>query len=103
MNELTSFQRDLVYCIAALEGPSGMEVGRELEEYTVAEVNHGRLYPNLNELVEEGLVEKKKERRPDEPVYAHTTGKRTDQRASTMGIRETARGWNRSRLNQSLN
>ena len=60
MNELTSFQRDLVYCIAALERPSGIEVGRELEESTPTEVNHGRLYPNLDELVDEGLIRKEK-------------------------------------------
>jgi len=60
MNELTGFQRDMVYCIAALDGPSGVEVRRELEEYSSAEVNHGRLYPNLDELVDEGVIRKEK-------------------------------------------
>ena len=60
MNELTGFQRDMVYCIAALDEPSGVEIRRELEEYSSAEVNHGRLYPNLDDLVGEGLIKKEK-------------------------------------------
>ena len=60
MYELTGFQRDMVYCIAALDGPSGAEIRRELEEYSPTEVNHGRLYPNLDELVDEGLIRKEK-------------------------------------------
>lgn len=58
MYELTGFQRDIVYCIAALDEPYGLEIGRELEGYSSTEVNHGRLYPNLNQLVDEGLVKK---------------------------------------------
>ena len=58
MYDLTGFQRDMLYCIATLNEPSGAEIRRELEEYSTAEVNHGRLYPNLNDLVDEGLVRK---------------------------------------------
>jgi len=58
MHKLTGFQRDMLYCIAALDEPYGLEIGRELEEYSSTEVNHGRLYPNLNQLVDEGLVKK---------------------------------------------
>jgi DNA-binding PadR family transcriptional regulator len=36
----------------------GLAIKRELEEYYDDEVNHGRLYPNLDNLVEMGLVEK---------------------------------------------
>jgi DNA-binding PadR family transcriptional regulator len=36
----------------------GLAVKRALESYYDSEVNHGRLYPNLDELVEMGLVEK---------------------------------------------
>ncbi len=60
MHELTGFQRDMVYCIAALDKPYGLEIGRELEEYSSAEVNHGRLYPNLDDLVDEGVIRKEK-------------------------------------------
>ena len=60
MDELTGFQRDLLYCIAAIEEPYGLEIKRELEEYLSIDVNHGRLYPNLDQLVEEGLLRKEK-------------------------------------------
>lgn len=60
MDELTGFQRDLLYCIAALDEPYGLEIGRQLEEYMSTDVNHGRLYPNLNDLVDEGLLKKEK-------------------------------------------
>jgi DNA-binding PadR family transcriptional regulator len=36
----------------------GLAIKRELEEYYGEEVNHGRLYPNLDDLVERGFVEK---------------------------------------------
>ena len=58
MYELTSFQRDILYCTAALDEPSGVQIRRELEEYSSTDVNHGRLYPNLDQLVEEGLLNK---------------------------------------------
>ena len=57
MFELTSFQRDLLYVIAGMDDPSGQEVKGRLEEI-LGEMSHGRLYPNLDALVEEGLVEK---------------------------------------------
>ena len=60
MDELTGFQRDLLYCIAAIEEPYGLEIKRELEEYLSIDVNHGRLYPNLDQLVEGGLLKKEK-------------------------------------------
>lgn len=57
MFELTGFQRDLLTVIAGLEKPSGQTVKEEIER-EIDEVNHGRLYPNLDALVESGLVEK---------------------------------------------
>ena len=59
MDDLTAFQRDLLYVSAGFDKPpSGQMVGSELEEYYESEINYGRLYPNLDELVEQGLVEK---------------------------------------------
>ena len=55
--ELTGFQRDVLTVIAGLDKPSGQDVKDALEE-DIGEVNHGRLYPNLDAVVEEGLVEK---------------------------------------------
>jgi DNA-binding PadR family transcriptional regulator len=60
MNELTGFQRDLLVAIAGLDSPKGLEIKNELDEYYSSEINHGRLYPNLDDLVEAGLVEKGK-------------------------------------------
>jgi PadR family transcriptional regulator PadR len=56
--ELTAFQRDLLFVIAGQNEPHGLALKSVLEESYEAEINHGRLYPNLDELVEAGLVEK---------------------------------------------
>ncbi len=58
MYDLTGFQRDLLYVAAGLEKPHGLAIKTELEEFYMSDINHGRLYPNLDELVEKGLVEK---------------------------------------------
>lgn len=59
MNDLTAFQRDLLRVIGGMdEGPIGLEVKREVEDYYDSEVNHGRLYPNLDTLVQKGLIAK---------------------------------------------
>ena len=58
MYDLTAFQRDLLYVIAGLDKPHGLAIKAELETYYETEVHHGRLYPNLDTLVEKGLVEK---------------------------------------------
>lgn len=58
MHDLTGFQRDLLYVLAGLDAPKGLAIKDELEQYYESEINHGRLYPNLDELVEKGLIEK---------------------------------------------
>jgi DNA-binding PadR family transcriptional regulator len=58
MYDLTGFQRDLLYVIAGLGEPKGLAIKDELEEYYEGEINHGRLYPNLDTVVEKGLVVK---------------------------------------------
>ncbi|WP_254766761.1 PadR family transcriptional regulator [Salinilacihabitans rarus] len=58
MYDLTAFQRDLLYVTAGLDDPHGLAIRDELESYYSSEVHHGRLYPNLDELVEKGLIEK---------------------------------------------
>lgn len=58
MYDLTGFQRDMLFVIAGLDEPHGLAIEDELEDYYQKEVHHGRLYPNLDALVEEGLVEK---------------------------------------------
>ena len=60
MYDLTGFQRDLLYVIAGLDGRKGLEIKDQLDSYYESEINHGRLYPNLDVLVDKGLVEKGK-------------------------------------------
>jgi DNA-binding PadR family transcriptional regulator len=55
---LTGFQRDLLYIIAGMDKASGRAIMDELEADTGREITRGRLYPNLDTLVAEGLVRK---------------------------------------------
>ena len=64
MFDLTAFQRDLLYVIAGQKKPHGLGIKKEIQKSYTKEINHGRLYPNLDTLVEKGLVEKgKKDKR----------------------------------------
>ena len=56
--DLTGFQRDLLVAIYERDEPHGLALKSALQDRYDTEVNHGRLYPNLDELVELGLVEK---------------------------------------------
>lgn len=58
MYDLTGFQRDQLYVMTGVDDPHGLAIKEELEEYYEKEIHHGRLYPNLDTLVEKGLVEK---------------------------------------------
>jgi PadR family transcriptional regulator PadR len=60
--DLTGFQRDLLAVLVArtdadAETP-GQRIKDDLESRGYAGINHGRLYPNLDDLTESGLVEK---------------------------------------------
>ncbi|ELY46521.1 PadR family transcriptional regulator [Natronorubrum bangense] len=58
MHDLTGFQRDVLYAIAGHDEPHGLAIKDELENYYETEILAGRLYPNLDTLVDKGLVEK---------------------------------------------
>jgi DNA-binding PadR family transcriptional regulator len=62
MDDLTAFQRDTLRCIADLHAqtdtPKGLEILDAIQEEYEDKVFHGRLYPNLDDLVEMGLVSK---------------------------------------------
>lgn len=58
MDDLSGFQRDLLYVLAGAERPSGQDVKAALEPYYGAEINASRLYSNLDRLAGKGLVEK---------------------------------------------
>ena len=55
--DLTAFQQNILVILAE-EPMYGLAIKRQLESYYGTEVNHGRLYPNLDDLVEMNLVEK---------------------------------------------
>ncbi|AHG01733.1 PadR family transcriptional regulator (plasmid) [Halostagnicola larsenii XH-48] len=58
MYDLTAFQRDVLYTIAGQDEPHGLAIKDELDNYYERNINHGHLYPNLDEVVDKGLVEK---------------------------------------------
>jgi DNA-binding PadR family transcriptional regulator len=55
--DLTAFQHNILIILSD-EAMYGLAIKRRLEAYYDSEVNHGRLYPNLDDLVDLGLVEK---------------------------------------------
>ncbi|MFC6988108.1 PadR family transcriptional regulator [Haloplanus sp. GCM10025708] len=57
VRDLTAFQQNILVILSE-EPMYGLAIKRQLESYYGTEVNHGRLYPNLDDLVEMGLVEK---------------------------------------------
>lgn len=56
MKDLIAFQRDILYIIAELENSYGLAIADEFADYYNTEIQHGRLYPNLDTLVDKGLV-----------------------------------------------
>ena len=61
MNNLTALQRDLLYLISGLDNPDTQALRASLEEYYVEDMRQDRLYPNMNTLVEKGLITKKQQ------------------------------------------
>ena len=55
--DLTRFQWDIIFVLAG-GSDYGLGIKRSLEENYGEEVQHGRLYPNVDDLVDLGLVEK---------------------------------------------
>lgn len=71
MNDLSDIQRDILYIAVGIGSPKGLAIKEKLSEYYDKQVNHGRLYPNLDKLVEKGYIEKgQRDRRTNE--YAVT-------------------------------
>ena len=57
-HELTGFQRDLLVDIYQMDQPSGQAIRGRLEAEHGEVVTTGRLYPNLDDLVDYGLIDK---------------------------------------------
>ncbi|AUV83895.1 hypothetical protein C2R22_05760 [Salinigranum rubrum] len=89
--ELTAFQRDTLYVLARDGAQYGLAIKRALEDLygldgtANDEVHHGRLYPNLRELEDRGLLE------------VGTLDKRTNEydlsEAGQQFVRELAQTW----------
>ena len=58
IHDLTAFQRDILYILAGLDEPKGVEIKDELDESYDGEIYSGRLYPVLDDLADTGLIEK---------------------------------------------
>jgi len=58
--DLTLFQQNVLLVLGEEQNHQeyGLGIKRELEDLYGEEVNHGRLYPNLDDLIELGLVAK---------------------------------------------
>ena len=56
-SNLSGFQRDMTLVLCDVDRAYGLEIKRELEEMRDEDVNNGRLYPNLDTLVEYGFVD----------------------------------------------
>jgi len=58
INELTAFKINTLAVISDLGQDYGLAIKKELEDAYGKDVHHGRLYPNLDDLVEAGYVKK---------------------------------------------
>ncbi|WP_231183545.1 helix-turn-helix transcriptional regulator [Haladaptatus sp. DYF46] len=83
--DLHAFKRDLLYAIRALERdepPKGLTVKRVLEADYSTDINHSRLYQNLDQLVDAGLLEKgHKDERTNEYETTDATRRMLEARA----------------------
>lgn len=57
---LSGFQRDILWILSHQEPLKGLAIKTQLRAYYGEHVNHGRLYPNLDKLVDWGFVDKGK-------------------------------------------
>jgi DNA-binding PadR family transcriptional regulator len=89
MNDLSAFQRDLLFVVTSLDDPYGLGIKAELETYRDRDINPGQLYPNLNELVDRDYLDKEQQ------------DKRTNRYVPTAKARDaltTRREWEAERL-----
>ena len=56
--DLNSSKRDLLVEIYQMDQPSGQDIRGRMKAEHDEDVDHGRLYPNLNDLVDVGLLDK---------------------------------------------
>ena len=56
--DLTAFQRDVLWVLSHDDARKGLSLKAELADYYGEDLNHSRLYQNLDKLVDRGLVAK---------------------------------------------
>lgn len=59
MNDLSAFQRDIIYAIGSIESPAGVDIKTRLENKYGDIINETRLYRNLQELTKQGYITKR--------------------------------------------
>lgn len=57
---LSAFNRDVLWILSKEGEQKGVDIRLSLEDYYDSPVNHGQLYPNLDDLVDAGFVNKGK-------------------------------------------
>lgn len=55
---MINFRWNILYVLAGNGPMKGVSLKAELEDYYEKEIYHGRMYPNLNTLVDRGLIDK---------------------------------------------
>ena len=73
--ELTAFQRDLLRVVAESGPCSGTTIRDEIQRKYSSEINHGRLYPNLDKLSDDGYIVKREEEPDRRTNTYHLSGK----------------------------
>ena len=58
ISDLTGFQRDSLWVLAAVQPATGTEFLKAIEAELHEDINQGRFYPNMDSLVEAGLIVK---------------------------------------------
>jgi DNA-binding PadR family transcriptional regulator len=58
VTDLSAFQRDLLWALSHDDARKGLSLKAELADYYGEDLNHSRLYQNLDKLVDRGLVAK---------------------------------------------
>jgi len=56
--DLTGFRRDIIATLADLGPSKGIAIKEEIEDLYGESIYHGRLYPNLEDLIDAGLIAK---------------------------------------------
>lgn len=99
--DLSKFQlRILAVLTDAEDAPKGVTIKRRLRAYYDAEVTHGQLYPNLDELVTDGFVTKsRKDQRTN--AYEITDAGRDALDSEVAWLVERADGFERATAVQS--